>query len=128
MGDTPTPVNGAAKTVSSIINVAIMDVALTAFEAAEKSALPWLNTPIISQVSDFIDKEAFELLAQVLAQAGVNLTIDLQTDAEKSAYATAEAELRSAHLSGDTNALNKATADFKTALANLVYFDGSYSG
>ncbi len=124
MGDTPSQINKPAQTVDQIIHFILIDLAVQAGEKALIAYVPFLGAPGISIITDAIFKAVANWIYQPLALVAVFRVIEIQTDAEKRAYANAEQALRTAHLSGDTNALNQATADFKKALAGLVHWDG----
>ncbi len=125
MGDTPTTVNQPAKTVDGIINAVIEDAGVAAASAALKTAVPFLALPGVSQVVDLLLRYFASFLYKGLANFATLQIIQFQTSAEKHEYASAEFALRQAHLSGDPNAIAKATADFKKAFRSLVHFDGS---
>lgn len=127
MGTTPTTVNKSAQTVDAIINSAIFDVAVNAAQKAAIAAVPFLGAPIISTLFNFVLKYFAGILYTSLAQAATIQVIKFETAEESKAYAEAEAALRAAHLTGDQNAIDRATANFKTQFQSLVHFDGSAS-
>lgn len=127
MGDTPTTVNQPAQTADQIIHAAIFGFAMVAAENDLIAQLPFLGFPVVKTIffgaMNWFGNYIYLALAKV---ATFNL-IDLQTGAERQAYAKAEGALRKAELSGDKNALTQATIDFKKALASVVHYDGSAS-
>jgi hypothetical protein len=121
------PTNQAVKTADSIIHSAIYDVAVSAAESAVIAEVPFLGLPVVKQIFGAALNYFAGIVYTYLAQAATIQIITLQTDAEKNAYAKAELELRTAHLTGNQDAINKATDDFKKALTNIVHFDGATS-
>lgn len=125
MGDTPSTSNTAAKTADEIIHFAIFQVALTAAETAIIAQVAFLGWPIIKNILEWVLGFIGGFIYANLADFATLQIIDFQTGSERTAYANAEAKLRQAHLSGDQNALDQATAEFKKTLASLIHFDGS---
>lgn len=119
------PVNGPVKTVNQIINDAVYDLALQAAETAMVAEYPWLAYPILNKLLDMLLRYFAAKLYVALAHAATFAIIDFQTTQEKQAFAKAEEALRAAHQSGDPNALNAATIDFKSALSRIIHYDGS---
>lgn len=125
MGDVPTTVNKTVHTVTSIINIAIMDVAVNAAYASAVSSQPWLGFPIISTIFRWALKKAFGFVDQFIEQTTAFAIIDGQTNAEAANYLASVAALKQAAAVGDQSAIDKATADFKANLARLIHYDGS---
>lgn len=123
----PTPTNSAAQTVDEIIQLAIFDVALKAAEAAIIADLPFLGLPIIDPIFLFFMEQIGGVLYKQIALGTTFIVIDIQVGLEKSAYTQAEAALRAAHLTGNQDAIQNATASFKSAFQKLFHYDGSYS-
>lgn len=127
MGAIPSTVNEPAKTADEIIHVAIFDIALNAALAAMISQFPWLGFVGIVTAVKWVLNWIGGIIYNQLANFVTFQVISIQTEAERSAYGKAEATLRAAHLSGDTDAISKATIEFRKTLASLIHFDGSYS-
>lgn len=120
-----TIVNGAIQTVDSIINFAAFKVLYPAANAAMRADMPWLNWPIISTLFDALMTFVMKYFYNSTIDYANLVVIKLQTDAEKSAYSAAEQTLRKTALTGDKNAITKASSDFDTTLGTLIRFDGS---
>lgn len=127
MGETPATENKTAKTVDQIIQFALYDLALGAFKTYACAQLPWLKLPVVNQIFNLIVDAIVKPFYEMLAENSTMIVINIQTDEEKATYAKAEAALRAAHLSGNDAQIQAASVNFKSALANLVHFDGSYS-
>jgi hypothetical protein len=124
MGDTPTTVNKPAQSVANMINFAIYDVAVNVAEAAAISQVPFLGLPVIKQVFHFVLSKMAGLIYVPLATGSIFTVIKIQTDSQKKEYAEAEGKLRLANLSGDPEAIRKATDEFKKSFRRLVHYDG----
>jgi hypothetical protein len=125
MGSTPTTTDGAVQSVDDIIQSAIFDVALNALKTYLYAQMPWLAYPIIKQVFGALLNWIAGYIYNYLTQVANFTVIDLQTDQEKASYDASVTQLQAAQSSGDPNALQNATNQFKNTLGNLIHFDGS---
>lgn len=125
MGDVPTPVNEPAVIVNGIIQFAIYDVAVNALQVAAIAELPWLGWPVIKQLFGLLLNTIAGYIYKYLAQAATFEIIDLQTEAEQSAYAAAVGKLQTAISTGDQDATTQGIDEFKKSLGSLIHFDGS---
>ena len=125
MGEKPTTVNTAAETVDSIIHAVIYDVGANVAIAALKAEVPFLNLPVISQLTDFIVKYIVGYLDRGLQTVATLQVIQIQVGAEKHEYLNSEFVLRQALLSGDQAQIDAAKEKFKAAFRSLVHSDGS---
>lgn len=127
MSDTPTTVNGPAETANKIIHAAIFDVALEGAEKGMIANLPFLGFPFINTIFKAVFTWIANYIYSYLSRLATFSVIDIQIGTEKTAYTTAEKDLRAAELSGDKNALTQATVEFRAALGPLIHYDGSAS-
>ena len=129
MGSTPETVNQTVTTVDGIMNYAAFKIAFPLIVKGIKAVpyLAWLNWPIISQLFDFGMSKLMDALYIPTANYTNIVIIKMQTDAERKSYSDSESALRTSMLTGDKNAITKASADFDRTLANLVHWDGSAS-
>lgn len=125
MGAVPTPVNETANTVNGIISFTVFDVAVRAFQTYAKAQVPFLNLPIVSSIFSYLMNIVGGWFYAYFSQFATFTIIDWQTGSERDAYTRAEGVLRQAHLSGDKNAIDQATKQFRTAFESLVHWDGS---
>lgn len=118
------PINQTIKTVDQIIQFALYEVGVRALKSAAFAEMPFLKVPPLSWIFDGVVNWVAGKLYVELSQTATFTILDIKTDAEKRAYAKAEGLLRSAHLTGNQEALDEATKNFKQALGSLIHFDG----
>ena len=118
------PITNPAIKVADDIQSILYDVVLVGVEAAAKAEVPFLALPVISQVFDFFVGQIGSLIYKQLELYVAFEIIDLQVAHEASNYKNAVDDLHKAHESGDTDAINKARANFKSTLGNLIHYDG----
>lgn len=116
--------NPVVDVVDSIINDAIMVVAVNAAIAAALAAQPWLGLPIINQLFRAACNVVFGRVNYYTQQAAAFAIIDAQTNHEAAAYQQALTNLRNAINSGDPNAIATTRATLQQALAVLIHLDG----
>ena len=117
-------VNKPAQTVADIIH-AIEDKAATPIlEATLISIFPPLGMPVISTIFHAVFGYLMGKLGYLFQKAGIKITIKLQTEGQKTAYAEAEALLRAANLTGDPKKIEEATLEFEKRFQKLAHYDG----
>lgn len=123
---TPLPDNHMAAGVDGVIHVLIFDVAEKAAETYARAQVPFLNTPVISQIFSYAMKWLCGFVYVAMSNQATFTVIDLQTDHEKDQYIKAVDELKAIQKSGDQNAIDEAKRKFREKLAALIKFDGSH--
>lgn len=119
MSSSPSTTNSAADSVDSVIHTTIMQVALSAALTGAESAQPWLDSPVVKQVFEFMVKEGFSYIDKYIEQAAAFAVMDAQTSIEAKQYQDAVARVKA-------NPNDQAAiADFKSTLARLIHYDGS---
>lgn len=124
---TPSTVNTPAKTAAQVINFAVFQLGIKTVKAKMVAAFPFLAWPVISQVVDILLNWIGVLMYENSANFVTFTIINFQTAAQKNAYIKAEGELRKAELSGNPEVFDEATKKFKSALADVVHWNGSYT-
>jgi hypothetical protein len=94
-------------------------------EAFLTSLVPAFGLPVIKQLLDFGVSEIANVLYGFIAKSITAITIDLQTNGEKSAVLGASTALQIAIASGNVNAIQQAQTAAVQAWANLIHWDGS---
>jgi hypothetical protein len=133
VGAVPTTTNQAATTFEGIASEVALSLVLPtaekALEAAAELELPFLAAPVVKQLFEGMTNEAMSLMAHALLTAlvdnGVKIIITIQTEEEKSAYAAAEGQLRSALLTKDAARIAAARKVFEDAADSVIHSDGS---
>jgi hypothetical protein len=123
-------INKPAQTVADVIHFAQYNMAIPLIEAAAIAALPWLGNPFIRPIMHWILTYLTDKIYPQLAALGVNFTIKLQTEAQKSAFYEEEKKLRAIDLAyrtgtADAAKLKEATDEFIKKARALGKFDGS---
>lgn len=117
-------VNKPAQAVADIIHFTDYNIAVSLIEAAAIAYFPPLGGVGINTVFHAVLTFFAGKLYYPLAAVGINITITLQTDAQKSAKREAEGKLRAANMTGDPAIIKKATDDYKEAARKLMHYDG----
>lgn len=127
MGEIPTTTNKTLGAVESIINGSIMKIGAPIVTKLIQSvpALSFLNIWPLSAILSWGVGFVLQHLSTAFQILGVKLVLNIQTNAELSAYADGEKGLREAMLKGDKDAVQKASDEFDKAAASLIHWDGS---
>ena len=124
MGTTPSSVNSVANTIDGIVQSAITGGEQAA-QAYITTQVPWLEWPVISIFTNAIIGALGKSIYTQTSALVANVVIDVQVNLEKSAVASAIAQMKQAQVSGDPNDNTKANAAFDSAVAGLIHFTGS---
>lgn len=119
------PSNAKADQVDAVIHTVVMQVALSAALTAAESAQPWLNTPVVRQVFEWLVTDGFSFIDKYIEQAAAFAVMDAQTSAEAQDYQTSVKNLKAAQASGNQDAIEKAKQDFRSTLSKLIHYDGN---
>lgn len=127
MAETPiaAPVNKPAETADELIHYAIFSVATKAAVDAIIAGAPGLAAPVFRALLTKLVNWLGGYIYKALARMVTFTIINLQNDAQKSAYVKAEGALRAALLSGDPNAIQASKSDMEAALKKIVHIDGA---
>lgn len=123
----PSPVNTTAQTVDGILQNDIEAIAVTALEKYAEAQLPFLLTPVVKEIFEYIVQDISDALFVQLAKVVTLEIINIQTGTEKNNYMNAEGALRAALLKGDPDGITLARQNYKTALGALIHADGSFT-
>jgi len=118
------PINDQAKTISDIIHIAVIDVALSAAKAAIHGSAPWTNWPVIKQIIDGLMDYVVSKFCLELQRTGVFLTIYFQVEAQRRAYQKAEARIRAEYYARGGELSPESLEEFKHALRDLIAYNG----
>lgn len=102
------------------VKALICDVALNVVDAEAVAAAPWLGLPVIHPVFRFCLGRFANKIFVVLSRSIDFKIIEVQVQGEKSEYQEALANYKQANQSGDKDAFDKAEADLKRKLADLI--------
>ena len=134
MADSPSPTtNAAAQSFDNILSSIALQKMVPAVEllanTSIEAAVPFLASPVVKQVTEFVEDEAIKEIATLLLQQmvalGVKIIITVQTDEEKATYSTAEGALRAALLTGDPVKIAIAKKGMDDAADGVIAYDGS---
>lgn len=125
MSEVPVPTNPTVDIVDKIIQGLIYDVGVQAVIAYATANFPFLALPIVKQLFEWgIGKLAGALSIKMQNKVAFTI-IGFTTDLEKSQYEDQVAALMIATHGGNSGDIDKATAEFRVALGNLIHFDGA---
>jgi hypothetical protein len=127
LGETPTTTNQWAAFFDGLVKAGIQggEAALKAYILTTPAA--WLEGPIVHFITDDVIAALGDSLYKNVGNMVTAIVIDIQTNLEKSAVVVAKSELTKAVLSGDSDAIQKAKANFAKAAVSLGHWDGSYT-
>lgn len=118
------PTNSALGVSDTTIK-AMMDATIDAIESYLKVQFPFLSLPVVNEILHMILKELESMELTQIERVATFMIVDLQTGQEQSALASSASVLAAAQATGDKNAIDQATENFRKAFASLVHFDGS---
>ena len=104
-----------------------MNVAVPAVTAGILAVpqLAWLNVWPLKQIFTWLIGLLGQQISIFFQVAGIKLIVTIQTDAEQGVYTQAEGNLRNALLTGDKDAIAKASKEADAAFESLIHYDGS---
>src|SRR6185437_2440794 len=120
----PVPTNSAVNVADEIEGL-IFQAVVDGIEAYAKTQVPFLATPGISQIFDFLVGKLGGLIQQQLENFVAFSIIKIQAGSEGSDYQNAVNQLQSAYQQGDPNAIAQARQAVKTSLNALVTWEGA---
>ncbi len=125
MAEVPVPTNPTVNIVDQIIQGLIYNAGVSFIIAWATANLPFLGLPIIKQLFAWgIGKLGQALSTEMQNQVAFTI-IGFKSDLERSQYEDSVAALMVATQGGKPGDIDKATAQFRVALGNLIHWDGS---
>jgi uncharacterized membrane protein required for colicin V production len=113
------------ETLDGIIHSILFDVVLRATIMRIVAMIPFLGLPIINPVFAFIVGKFAGILFVEMQKAVAFKVIDLQIGAQKDAYNEAVVELKAAIEEKNAEEVEKAKAEFKKRLQDLIHLEPS---
>lgn len=102
----------------------LMKLADMALKMLAESQFPFLATPVIRQIFEFIVGTLMQKLSVLIQEDVTVLILNFQTEAEKKAFNAAMEKLKKFPIGGDPNELNEALKKAKAAMDALGHWDG----
>lgn len=98
-------------------------VALKGAKILAVSQYPFLGFPVISQLYDLFMNWQAGYIYRALTKVADFSAVQLKTDQEKAEYKSALLGMAVAHSSGNSDAISKATDNFRVSLGRSIRFD-----